>query len=204
MTEIKNPILIDIPMPIRTPRLVLRPPQAGDGAMVHEAKVESQPELAKWMPWARDGVGTVEETESMARENFAKFILRQDMMLLALSHDGRFIGATGLHRFDWEFRSFEIGYWIRTSEHCKGYASEITNTLTRYAFGALDARRVMVAAATDNAPSRKVIEKNGFELECVMKADHLLPDGAVTGTAQYVRYNIDNLAPLDVNWGQTE
>ena len=201
MTNIINPILIDIPMPIRTPRLVLRTPQAGDGAIVHDAKVESQGDLEKWMPWAKGDIGTVEQTEIVVRENFAKFILRQDMMLLAFNHTGRFIGSTGLHRFDWEFRSFEIGYWIRSTEHRKGYASEIANALTRFAFGALNARRVMIAAATANTASRKVIEKNGYELESLMKADHFLPDGSVTGTAQYVRYNIDGLAPLDVMWG---
>jgi len=201
MTSKIEPILIDIPMPIYTPRLIIRPPQAGDGQVVFDAKVESQVELSKWMPWMKDGVGTVEETEIVTRQKIAEFILRQDMMLLAFNHAGQFIGATGLHRFDWEFRSFEIGYWVRTSAHNMGYATEIANALTRFAFDALDARRVMICAAEFNASSRRVIEKLGFGLEVIRKSDHLLPDGTASGTAEYVRYNTDSLPSLDVKWG---
>jgi len=201
MTDIKiDPILIDIPMPIRTPRLIIRPPMTGDGLAVYEAKMESQPELAKWMPWAKEGVGTIDETESLNRRKSAEFILRQDMMLLAFNHTGKFIGSTGLHRFDWEYRSFEIGYWIRSSEHNQGYATEISHTLTQFAFAVLNARRVMICAATDNHASRRVIEKLGFELEAVRKSDHLLPDGSVSGTAEYVRYDTNALPKLDVKW----
>ncbi|PZQ45344.1 MAG: N-acetyltransferase, partial [Micavibrio aeruginosavorus] len=43
----KNPILIDIPMPIETPRLILRNVLPGDGKALFEAKVDSFKELNK-------------------------------------------------------------------------------------------------------------------------------------------------------------
>lgn len=196
-----DPVMIDIPMPIRTPRLLLRNVFPGDGATMHAAKGESADDLARWMPWMKNGIGTVAEHEKIARENYAKFILREDMMMLALTHDGRFIAGTGLHRFDWNFRMFEIGYWVRSTEHNKGYASELANALTRFAFEALDARRVIITAATENTASRRVIEKLGYELEYVSKADAFLPDGSITGHAQYVRYDTAGLPALDVTWG---
>lgn len=201
MTSIKDPILIDIPMPIRTPRLMLRNVLPGDGAAMHEIKVESFDELCKWMPWTKLGVGTIDDAEKVIRENHAKYILREDMMMAAFTHDGRLIAMCGLHRFDWEFRSFEIGYYVRTADHNKGYATELANALTRFAFGALDARRVIICAATENAASRRVIEKLGYGLESLVKADALLPDGSVTGHANYVRYDIAGLPDLDVKWG---
>jgi RimJ/RimL family protein N-acetyltransferase len=201
MTLSKEPILIDIPMPIRTPRLVIRNVLPGDGAAMHEIKVESFDDLCKWMPWTKLGVGTVDDAEKVIRENHAKYILREDMMMAAFTHDGRLIAMCGLHRFDWEFRSFEIGYYVRTSDHSKGYATELANALTRFAFGALDARRVIICAATANAASRRVTEKLGFELESLVKADALLPDGTVTGHANYVRYDINGLPDQNVIWG---
>lgn len=202
MSTTIDPILIDIPMPIKTPRLIIRNVLPGDGAAMHEIKIESFDELSKWMPWTKLGVGTVDDAEKIVRENYAKFILRTDMMMAAFTHDGRLIGMTGLHRFDWEFREFEIGYYVRTSEHNKGYATEIANALTRFAFGALEARRVIIRAATANEPSRRVIEKLGYGLESLIKADALLPDGTVTGHANYVRYDLDNLPDLNVAWGE--
>lgn len=201
MTLSKEPILIDIPMPIRTPRLILRNVLPGDGAAMQEIKAESWDELCRWMAWTNLGVGTVDDAEKVIRENHAKYILREDMMMAAFTHDGRLISMCGLHRMDWEFRSFEIGYYVRTSEHNKGYATELAGALTRFAFGALEARRVIICAATANAASRRVIEKLGFELESLVKADALLPDGSVTGHANYVRYDMDRLPDQDVAWG---
>lgn len=197
----KEPILIDIPMPIRTPRLMIRNVLPGDGAAMYEIKVESFDELSKWMPWTKLGVGTVDDAEKVIRENHAKYILREDMMMAAFTHDGRLIAMCGLHRFDWEFRSFEIGYYVRSSDHNKGYATELANALTRFAFGALEARRVIICAATANAASRRVIEKLGYELESLVKADALLPDGTVTGHANYVRYDTNGLPNENVTWG---
>ena len=201
MTLPKEPILIDIPMPIRTPRLMIRNVLPGDGAAMYEIKVESFDDLCKWMPWTKLGVGTVDDAEKVIRENHAKYILREDMMMAASTHEGRLIAMCGLHRFDWEFRSFEIGYYVRSSEHNKGYATELANALTRFAFGVLEARRVIIYAATANAASRRVIEKLGYELESLVKADALLPDGTVTGHANYVRYDINGLPDQNVTWG---
>ncbi len=197
----RHPILIDIPMPIRTPRLIIRNVLPGDGAALVDAKRDSWDDLTKWMPWTKEGLGTVDHMEEIVRRNYAKFILREDMMMIATTHDGRVVASSGLHRFDWEFRRFEIGYWVRSTDHNKGYATEIANALTRFAFDVLDARRVEICAAEFNIASRRVIEKLGFELESLKKADSLLPDGTVTGHAEYVRYDKIGLPPLDVTWG---
>lgn len=204
--EIKmDPILVDIPMPIRTPRLVIRNVMPGDGAAIHASKEETWDILKKWMPWTAHGTGSISETEKVARENYAKFILRTDMMMvahtLAPTPEQELIACTGLHNLDWDVRSFSIGYWVRASAHNKGYATEIANALTRFAFGALNARRLIISAATENTASRRVIEKLGFGLESLSAYDSVLPDGSLSGTATYVRYNTDNLPPLDVTWG---
>ncbi len=197
----RHPILIDIPMPIRTPRLIIRNVFPNDGAAIMDAKKDSWNDLCRWMPWTKTGIGTLDDMEKIIRENYAKFILREDMMMVATTHDGRVIASTGLHGFDWEFRRFEIGYWVRSTDHNKGYATEIANALTRFAFTALHARRVEICAAESNIASRRVIEKLGFELESLKKADSLLPNGTVTGHAEYVRYDMVNLPPLNVTWG---
>ncbi|OIN86874.1 MAG: GNAT family N-acetyltransferase [Alphaproteobacteria bacterium CG1_02_46_17] len=195
-----EPILIDIPFPITTPRLKIRNILPGDGAAMQEVRTESWDDLCKWMDWTNKGLGTVEEAEKIIRTNYAKFILREDMMCAAFTHDGRLISMCGLHRFDWRARSFDIGYYVRSSEHNKGYATELANALTRFAFGALKANRVTIYAATANAASRRVIEKLGFTLEVITEFDDFLPDGSPTGHASYVRYNTNGLPELDATW----
>jgi RimJ/RimL family protein N-acetyltransferase len=201
MINIKNPILNRVPVPIVTPRLILRPPQEGDGAALHEAKIESWDHITKWMPWAKT-LGTVDDDEAVVREAYAKYIRREDFMMFGFARDtGRFIIGTGLHRFNWETRRFEIGYWVRASEHGKGYATEAANALTRYAFGALEAKAVVIEYADGNDKSRRVIEKLGFEKEGTARMDMVLPDGSQTDRHIYARTTMEGLPGLTVRWG---
>jgi len=39
--NIESPILIDLPMPIETDRLIIREPRAGDGHELHAGKIET-------------------------------------------------------------------------------------------------------------------------------------------------------------------
>lgn len=200
-TTAQKPILIDVPMPITTPRLVLRPPMPGDGPALHEAKGESMAELKRWMPWAKDDA-TADDDEATAREAYARFIRREDIMLLGFERaGGRFVIGTGLHRFDWAARRFEIGYWVRTGETGKGYATESTAALVRYAFAALAARRVEITHAAGNYASAAVIRKLGFVPEGIHRAATTLPDGRSVDSHVYARLDEKGLPDFDLKWG---
>jgi len=201
MNEENKNILIDIPVPIVTPRLILRPLQAGDGAALTAAKAETWEDLTQWMAWTDKGQDA-DADEAYVRNCHAEFILRKDITLLGLEKDtNRPVIWTGLHRFDWTLRHFEIGYWVRKSAQGQGYATESTNALIRYAFNALNAKRMKIHHAKDNDASRTVIEKLGFEREAIKKQAHELPDGRIVDEYCYVRLNTDNLPPLDIHWG---
>src|SRR5690606_33393810 len=115
-------------------------------------------------------LGTIEDDEKVVREAHGKFEKREDLMMMGFARDGgEFIVGTGLHRFDWAVRRFEIGYWVRTGAAGQGYATEAANALARYAFAALGARAVVIEHATGNDASARVIEKLGFEKEGVAR-----------------------------------
>lgn len=197
-----DPVLIDVPMPIRTPRLILRPVQPGDGAEAHEAKEETWDMLAKWMPWATEDQRGADLTESHIRKAYAKFIMREDIMIVGEEREGgRPVIWTGLHRFDWQARHFEIGYWVRKTAQGKGYATESTNALIRYAFNALRARRVEINHAAGNAASAAVIRKLGFVQEGILRQEMKLPDGTFDDRVTYARLDAAGLPDLDVSWG---
>lgn len=196
----KDKILIDIPFPIKTPRLILRPPQAGDGAAIHAAKQKSFAELHKWMPWAKES-GSVEDTEIVARNAHAKFLTREDIMILGFAKDsGEMIVSSGLHRMDWDLRIFEIGYWVSTPHTGQGYATETAHALIRYAFGALSASKVTICYVEGNQASKRVIEKLGFEKEGTFRRESLLNDGTVTDKHWYARFDANGLPKLETTW----
>ena len=195
-----KPILIDLHMPIETDRLVIREPRAGDGVAMHAAKTETWDMLHQWMPWAKE-LGTVEGDEVTMREAHVKFLAREDLMMVVFEKEtGHFVGGTGLHRFDWETRIIEIGYWYRKSVHGKGYATESTKALIKYAFDVLDAHKVLIEHAEGNEASKRVIEKCGFELEGVQKKSNMLPNGEFVDHPTYGIFNADHLSDFSVKW----
>ena len=190
MTTIDN-VLIQVPERIETERLLLLAPRAGVGQALNAAICESIDELRPWMPWAQVEP-TVEESEAVVRRQLARFIAREDLVFQiyrrnADSSAGQLLGGTGLHRFDWKVRRFEIGYWIRSSAQGQGYVSEAVRALAAMAFESLKARRVEIRMDSDNLRSRAVAERCGFELEGVLRRDALSPLGEPRDTCVYSR-----------------
>ncbi len=200
-----EPILVDMPMPIITPRLILRPPQAEDGAKLAAAIKETWDDLNLWMRWAKDFNDSTdaEKREILCRQQQAKFLLRENQMLFAFEREsGDFAAGTGLHDVDWLIRRFEIGYWVCKSKQGRGYATEITNALTRYAFDVLSARMVVIGHAEGNKRSQRVIEKLGFVHSHRSEYGVALPDDTIVADHMYTRENTDGLPDIDVRWGE--
>lgn len=196
-----KPILLDIPMPITTPRLIIRPPQPGDGLAINEAIIESFEFIKEWLPWAKS-IPTVDESEESVRQRHAKWILREDLGLHLYDREtGVYVGGTGLHRMNWDIPKFEIGYWVRKSFEGKGLISEAANATIRFAFEQLNAKRVELRCDAQNERSIKVAKNLGFVQEGHFKDDSLTPDGqSLRDTVIFARHNIDGLADLEVSW----
>lgn len=186
-----DPLLIEVPECLEGERILLTMPRAGDGLALNAAVCESLDELRPWMPWAQERP-TVAQSEAHVRRMHGRFILREDLCYSIWSRraDGgrdQLLGGTGLHRFDWGLRRFEIGYWIRRSAQGRGHVREAVGLLTRLAFGPLRAQRVEIRMEAGNARSRAVAEACGFALEGVLR--HAVPgvDGAPRDACVYAR-----------------
>ena len=167
----ENPILLDFPYSFETERLIIRGPLPDDAVPLHQAVLESQPELKPWMPWAVE-VPTEEWYRVRVREGRLKFLAREDLwLMLTLKEDGLIIGGSGLHRIDWAVPKFEIGYWARTSHAGRGYITEAVNGITRFAFETLGARRVEIRCDVKNVRSAAVARRAGFALEGALHHD---------------------------------
>lgn len=197
-----DPVLIDVPMPIRTPRLLIRPKQVGDGAITSAAVAETWDELHKWMRWAenRDAF-TVESMEIRNRHVMAGFILREGIELMGIEvATGTAVIWCGLHDIDWQGRQCDTGYWVRKSAQGRGFATEAANALVRYAIGALGMRRVALTYSGGNEASRRIAERLGFSFEGVQKGAIILPGGQCADRYCYARFDVAGLPDLEVQW----
>lgn len=78
--------------------------------------------------------------------------------------DGVLLGAVGL-TIDAGNRNAELGYWIRTDEWGRGYATEAAVASVAFAFGPLGLHRVHASCLRRNPASARVLEKAGLRLE---------------------------------------
>jgi RimJ/RimL family protein N-acetyltransferase len=164
---VTSEVLIDVPMPIRTPRLTIRPKEIGDGAITSAAVAETWEELNQWMRWAenRDAF-TVELIKIRNRQVMARFLLREAIELIGIeTQTGKAVVWRGFHDIDWKARQCDTGYWVRKSAQRQGLATETANAMLRYAFGAVGMQRVRLTHSGGNEPSRRIAEKLGFTFE---------------------------------------
>lgn len=187
---IRNPLLVDVPVRIETSRLILRPHRASDAAALHEALVESITELRKFLwflPWVAEEQ-TLDSAQIRCRTCEANFLARTDLPFLAFEKStGRLVGSVGLHRTDWDLPKTEVGYWIRTSAAGNGYVAEGVRALVDWALDQLRAQRVELVTDAENAPSRAVAARCGFELEGILRNTQRDPNGRLRNQCIYAR-----------------
>ena len=182
-----NPDEVAVPEEVRSERLVLRAPDPAFTAEIVAAVEESIDDLRPWLDWAQQ-VPTLEFQRDWSRQARERFRARRELPYFFFERDsGLLVGACGIVSLDWRVPKFEIGYWVRSSRSGRGYVTEAAGTLTRLAFAALEARRVVIRTSSRNRRSAAVAERLGFELEGVLRNDGLHPDGSLRDTLLYAR-----------------
>lgn len=192
-------LLIPVPMPICTPRLLIRPREPGEGQTIARAVNENLDHLKPWMPWAQKP-HTVEDAEAKCQENIAAFVARKDFTFSIYDLDGKtFLGSSGIHLPKWTVPSFMIGYWVHKNHEGKGYITETVNALTRYCFQVFNAHRVYMTCDENNTRSLAVMKRLGFKQEALLQNDTRAPSGELRNTIICARTDLQGLPELDCN-----
>lgn len=187
-------------VPIVTPRLVLRPPTLADLDAIQAAKEDAWPDLQRWMAWAFDNQWSRQATEDSIRR-----------VMDYQSHAG--IALAGFHRINADFLVrtaldltdepgvYETGYWVASKYAGQGMATEATNAAIRYAFGHLGAKAITIGYFDGNEPSRRIVEKLGFQkLGTAHQAATRPLDGTKLDRHEYILTSPNALPDLKVSW----
>lgn len=186
----RDPLLVDLPAAIDTPRLHLRPPQPGDGPAFLDALVETLPALRRFLgalSWVA-GEPDADAAERFCRQAHANFAARTDLPFFVFERgSGQLLGAVGLHRTVWATPKTEVGYWCRTRRTGEGFVTEAVEAASRYAFEAIGAVRIELVTDRENLASRRVAERCGYALEGVLRHERRGTDGSLRDTCIYAR-----------------
>jgi RimJ/RimL family protein N-acetyltransferase len=152
-----------LPAVMCTDRLELRRWRIDDLEALMDAIGVSLEELRVWMPWARAMV-TAEAERAVIEASSARFDCGEDFeyFLFEVS-SSELVGAAGLHLR--EPKRAEIGYWVRSDRHRRGYATEAARALTSAAFEHVpSAQTIEIRMDGANVASAGVPSRLGYEL----------------------------------------
>ncbi|EOB3921648.1 GNAT family N-acetyltransferase [Vibrio parahaemolyticus] len=138
--------------------------------------------LGEWLAWPPHA-----ENE----EFFLNFIKRSlhdyadgKSLVCAMLYRDELVGNISFNTINYELKTVEIGYWLRSDYQGKGIVSKSVSKLIEFAFTELKMQKIQISAAVNNLASRSVCERLGFKLEGVLtRAENL--NGKVVDHAVY-------------------
>lgn len=148
---------------IEADELVLQPFRFEWAEDVLAACRESEDELRRFVPWLNTSLGDVRSF--IDRAHAAQQAGDELHMAVLRRTDDRFLGAVGLHRIGQFTPRAEVGYWIRTSENGRRYATRALATLVHHAEQELGIMRLNASAAESNVPSQRALARCHFQRE---------------------------------------
>ncbi|MFG1174307.1 GNAT family N-acetyltransferase [Erwiniaceae bacterium CAU 1747] len=87
---------------------------------------------------------------------------------------GEAVGLIGTNAEWVPYRQAEVGYSLLSTHFGRGYGSEALAALSDYLFNECEFHKLKAQVVEGNWASRRVLEKNGFELEGTLRDNYLL------------------------------
>ena len=171
--------------PIRGDTVYLRPAEMRDFTQWAALREQSRAFLTPWEPsWPFDDLTRSSfrfrvrrHAEEMARDESFSFLIFRE-------HDDALVGGLSLgHVRRGVSQAATLGYWMGEPYAGRGYMSRAVRAVLTYAFEKQGLHRIEAACLPNNAPSKRLLERVGFQQEGYARAylsingqwrDHLL------------------------------
>lgn len=153
---------------------------------VVDAVLESLVDLRPWMPWATPGY-SIETAVQWLHE-----VALKGHEFFVISPDDSYLGNVGINNIRSDDNFANLGYWIRSGAHGRGFATAAVLALLSWVRTRTDLNRLEIVAAVGNGASRRVAEKSGAVFEGVARA-RLLLHGRYHDAAMY-SFTVDDMA----------
>lgn len=176
-----------------SPRLVMRAPHEDDiDALAHLANNANIATMVARMPHpytVADAADFVRRTRDGAIGKCVYAITKAD--------NGAFLGCCGIEPHE-DGRTVELGYWLGEPYWNQGYVTEAAHALIDMAFRTRDIEQIDARCRVMNIPSRRVIQKCGFQFQATGMVQSL----AVGGMVPVEWYRLDRKTWVSLkSWG---
>jgi [ribosomal protein S5]-alanine N-acetyltransferase len=156
-TLVPGPVFLD------GDRIALRTIEESDLEFLQSAVVD---------PRVRRPIGTAIPLNADQERAFFETVVSDEetvQLLVTRAEDGTPVGTVGLDPIDERAGVAEVGYWIAPEHWEKGYGSEATALIVRYAFDQLRLHKVTARVFEFNEGSKRLLKSVGFTAEGIQR-----------------------------------
>ncbi|MCU0485772.1 MAG: GNAT family N-acetyltransferase [Anaerolineales bacterium] len=175
------------PTRFESERLILRPYQAGDGAMYYAVGQKNRQHLQRYE--ADNVILTAkneQEAETLVQELAANWAARKCFFLGAWDRiSSEFVAQVYIGVVNWDTPEFEIGYFVDLDHEGQGYVTEAVSATLDFVFEHLQAQRASLRCNATNLRSQRVAERCGFTREGCLRQNRRQPDGSFSDSLIY-------------------
>jgi RimJ/RimL family protein N-acetyltransferase len=95
------------------------------------------------------------------------------------------VGYVDIKNIDWNIPKAELGCFIDEKYEGKGVSTEAVSKIIEYCFDVLQFNKLFLRTHETNTGSRKIAEKNGFEVEGIIRKDYKTTSGELVDLIYY-------------------
>lgn len=147
----------------------IRPYELDDALALYEAAKESMADVYKWLPWCHPEY-KIEESRDWLAKQVGKRQEKIEFEFAIFDSDGAYLGGCGLNQIDWNKKTANLGYWVRSSAMGQGIAVHAVELLSNWGFENTDLIRFEIKCAVENMRSQRVAEKAGAVREGIKES----------------------------------
>lgn len=164
----------------------------GELVRLEPLEAEDLVELARWRNWSHDWFfGPRYLPESGQARWYERYLAQTADLMFTVKNEVATVGFIGLADIDLEHRRAEVGRLLIDSIwQNRGYGTDATRALCRYAFRELGLHRLYLYVFVSNTAAIKLYELAGFKSEAVL-FDHVWKDGAFRNVVLMARLEAD-------------
>lgn len=166
--------------------ILVRLVEKEDSEEIFDLIEKNRERLLTYFPKTSTVVKDLEAAKKFAKQKMRQALEREQYnFLVILKSQLRVIGMVMVKNIDWTIPKGELAYFIDKEYEGIGITSKAVKFVVEYCFKQLEMEKLYIKFDPENAGSKKVAVKNGFEKEGLLKREFRTGYGAITDVERY-------------------
>lgn len=134
---------------------------------LYDAVHANRAHLGKWLNWVAATTTPEHSLEFIMKS--ADDVRDQKGMAMGIYLDGKIVGGVGMHQWNHDLKTAQVGYWIGSEYEGKGIVSKSLSALIDFLFKQVGLAKLELHYVAANERSAAVAKRLGFRIEGIIR-----------------------------------